>query len=152
MDSDRIEREIVIAAPPDVVWGIVTEPKQMSQWLCDAADFEARAGTYGSMSWNEYGSFRVHVVRVERPRTFSFRWVFPEDSEPNETNSLLVEFTLTDENGATRVRLVESGFRAIAGRHAGGNAAYIASREHGWDQYMMQLLDYVAQKANSATR
>jgi uncharacterized protein YndB with AHSA1/START domain len=152
MDSDRIEREIVIAAPPEVVWRVITDPAQVSMWLCDLADFEAKPGTYGTVAWKEHGSYDLRVEEVEQPRLFSFRWVFPAGSQPDETNSLLVEFTLTEEDGATRLRLVESGFRFVDASDAPGSAAYIADHERGWDQYLAQLVDYVADRARAAAR
>jgi uncharacterized protein YndB with AHSA1/START domain len=150
--SDRIEREIVIAAPPEVVWAVVTEPEQISQWLSDSADFEAKPGAYGSVTWKEHGSYDLRVERVERPRLFSFRWVYPANTVPDESNSLLVEFTLTDEDGATRLRLVESGFRVVDGGDEPGSGAYVANHESGWDQYLAQLRDYITDKAKAGAR
>lgn len=152
MPADRIEREIRIDAPIDVVWGVVTEPEQMSQWLSDSADFEATPGTYGSVAWKEYGSYDLRIEEAEPPHRFSFRWVYPPASEPRETNSLLVEFTLTDEDGgATRLRLVESGFRFVEGGHHEDSGSYIGNHERGWDQHLAKLVEYV-EKAKAATR
>jgi uncharacterized protein YndB with AHSA1/START domain len=58
--SDRIEREIVIEAPPEVIWGVVTEPDQMSRWLCDTADFEVQPGAYGSVAEGSAASIADH--------------------------------------------------------------------------------------------
>lgn len=49
----------------------------------------------------------------KRPHAFSFRWNHPEGTEPRERNSMLVEFTLTEEPGGTRLRVVESGMREL---------------------------------------
>ena len=35
MPGLMIEREVLIEAPPEVVWRTVTEPDQMSQWFAD---------------------------------------------------------------------------------------------------------------------
>jgi uncharacterized protein YndB with AHSA1/START domain len=44
---DRISREVVIDAPPDVVWAIVTEPRHVARWFSDEAerDYAARLGS-----------------------------------------------------------------------------------------------------------
>ena len=54
---------------------------------------------------------RVHgrVERVEPPSLFSFRWF--RDYEENAT---LVEFSLSAEGDATRLTVVESGFRQLS--------------------------------------
>jgi uncharacterized protein YndB with AHSA1/START domain len=144
--SDRIEREIVIEAPPEVIWGVVTEPDQMRRWLCDTADFEVQPGAYGSVAWEDHGAFDLRIEKAEPPRVFAFRWCYPADAEPNETNSPLVELTLAEDDGATRLRLVESGFRTVHGGDEEGSAAYIADHERGWNTYLAQLRDYVADK------
>jgi uncharacterized protein YndB with AHSA1/START domain len=147
MPGDRIEREIRIDAPIDVVWAVVTEPEQMSQWLSDTADFQATPGAYGSVAWEKYGSYDLRVEEAERPSRFAFRWVYPPGSEPHETNSLLVEFTLTEEDGVTRLRLVESGFRFVKG----GSETNLADHERGWDGHLARLVEYVG-KAKAAAR
>jgi uncharacterized protein YndB with AHSA1/START domain len=97
MNSDCIEREILIEAPPEVVWGVITEPEQISRWFSDSADLEARPGAFGLLGWDEHGRYDLRVERVEPHRVFSWRWVYPPDAEPDASNSLLVEFTLREE-------------------------------------------------------
>ena len=38
MPGLMIEREILIEAPPRVVWRTITEPAQMSLWFADRVD------------------------------------------------------------------------------------------------------------------
>ena len=33
MAANSVEREILIEASPEVVWGVITEPEQISRWL-----------------------------------------------------------------------------------------------------------------------
>ncbi len=51
---DTIEREIVIAAPPERVYAIVTQPEHMGQWFGDAG--AEREGDVITMRWAEYGA------------------------------------------------------------------------------------------------
>jgi len=37
MAADSVEREILIAASAEVVWGVITEPQQISRWFSDDA-------------------------------------------------------------------------------------------------------------------
>jgi len=147
MDANRIEREIVIAAPPEVVWGVVTEPEQMTRWFTDSATFEATPGSRGSVGWDGRGTYDLVIDAAEPHHRFAFRWVFPAGSAPDETNSLRVEFTFIDEGGATRLRLVESGFTVV---DDGRRDTSLAEHERGWARYLGQLADYAAQKVHAA--
>jgi uncharacterized protein YndB with AHSA1/START domain len=116
MSEDRIEREILIAAPQDRVWSLVAEP---GFWVADKASLPgtvARAGESMVAKNAEVGDFPVRVERVEPPTYLSYRWAsaFPGE-ELREDNSTLVEFMLTPEGEKTRLRVVESGFAALAG-------------------------------------
>ena len=149
MPTDRIEREILIEAPVDVVWGVVTEPEQIKRWFTDAADLDLRPGGNGTLHWdakatNDPATAHLRVETVEPPHRFAFRWDFPEDAEPGPDNSLLVEFTLVAEGDSTRLRLVESGFEQLD-RPADVKARYIDDHNHGWDVHMASLREYAAQ-------
>ena len=91
-----IEREILIEAPPEVVWRTITEPDQMSQWFADRVDLVVEPGAHGYMQFGDQGG-PVVVETVDPPTHFSFRWNHPRGEEPVAGNSMLVEFTLTPE-------------------------------------------------------
>lgn len=116
MSEDRIERETLIEAPVDRVWSLVAQP---GFWVADKASLPgtvAREGESLVAKHSEYGDFPVRVEKVEPPTYLAYRWAsaFP-GAEPREGNSTLVEFTLTPEGERTRLRVVESGFAALAG-------------------------------------
>jgi uncharacterized protein YndB with AHSA1/START domain len=150
--ADSIEREILIEAPAEVVWGVITEPGQISRWFSDEADVQARAGADGTLTWRpggrggnqEVGMIApIQVVEAEPYRRFSFRWGHPEDASPDEGNSALVEFSLTEEAHGTRLRVVESDIGAVT-HDDEGKAGYLESHEQGWERHLGELLDYVA--------
>ena len=151
MSSNRIERETLIDAPLEVVWGVVTEPAQISRWFTDEAQLDLRPGGEGVLSWKEHESARLRVERVERPHLFSFRWMFPPGSEPVEGNSMLVEFTLSDEGGKTRLRVAESGLAATDWTEE-EKAKYLDGHSRGWERHIGELVRYVAAERQAATR
>ena len=104
---DTIEREIVIAAPPERVYAIVTQPEHMGAWFGDAG--AERDGDTIRMRWEEHGTAELRVVREEPPRVFAYRW---DANEPG-IGDTLVEFTLTPEGDGTRVKVVESGWTKL---------------------------------------
>lgn len=136
-----IEREVVIEAPVDVVWRMVTEPEHIARWFSDAAELDARGGA-GSLSWKEYGTVHLRVEKVDAPRLFSFRWVYPEGAEPRRGNSILVEFTLSSEGGGTRLRVAETGLEASDWTDE-AKATYVDDHRRGWQQHFGDLVSYV---------
>ena len=87
-------------------------------------------------------SHRAPAHRDHRiARTFSFRWLHPAGATAGESNSLLVEFTLTPEGGHTRLRLAESGLPQIHWPKE-QKEAYAAQNSKGWDIHLAHLRDY----------
>lgn len=113
MIPDAIEREIVIDAPVDVVWRVVTEPEQMRQWFTDQAEIDLRVGGSGHLRFPSGQSYSLQIEAVEPPHRLAWRWVQPEGSIARVNNSMLVEFTLQPEGDGTRLRVVESGFASV---------------------------------------
>jgi uncharacterized protein YndB with AHSA1/START domain len=115
---DQIEREVVIDAPVQRVWALITDPEHVGRWFGDAgAEIDLRPGGEMRMHWEEHGTAQARVQRVEPPSVFAYRWApfkDPGGAEPVEGNSTLVEFTLAPEGDGTRVRVVESGFGSLA--------------------------------------
>lgn len=115
--EDRIERETLIEARIERVWALVSEP---GWWVvhdpAEVAGTVAKAGETMISRNVEYGDFPVRVERVDPPTYVAYRWAsaFP-GQELRDDNSTLIEFTLADESGKTRLRVVESGFGGLAG-------------------------------------
>ena len=160
MAADSVEREILIEASPEVVWGVITEPEQISRWFSDEADVQGRAGADGTLTWRPGGRGKdkefdtivpIRVVEAEPFRRFSFRWCHPEGQGPDENNSALVEFSLIEEAHGTRLRVVESGIAAVT-HDEESKARYLEDHEQGWERHLGEMLDYVASKPGGVTR
>jgi len=158
--ADRVEREVLIEASPDVVWGVITEPEQISRWFSDEAQVEGRVGADGTLTWRPGGRggakevttvVAIRVVEAEPFRRFSFRWNHPHGVAPDERNSALVEFSLIEEADGTRLKVVESGIAAVT-RDDEGRAVYVEEHENGWARHLGELRDYVAAKPGGAAR
>ena len=146
MAADRIEREILIDAPPAVVWNLLTDPAQVAQWWSSEAEFEARPGAEGrliltSRRTSESMEILIRVVRVEPEHRFAFRWDYPAGSEPEPGTAPLVEFTLVPEGAGTRLFLVESGIDSLA-RPDADRDAYYTSHNAGWDIHLGHLRQF----------
>jgi uncharacterized protein YndB with AHSA1/START domain len=112
---NQIEREVLIDAPVDRVWTLITEPEHVGAWFSDAAaEIDLRPGGAMTLSWEEHGTVHARVERVEAPHLFAYRWANGTDVEPTEGHSTLVEFSLAASDDGTRVRVVETGFAKLA--------------------------------------
>lgn len=139
MSDDRIERETLVAAPLERVWSLVAQP---GFWVADKASLPGTVATEGEtlVAKNpEHGDFPVRVEKVDPPTYLAYRWAsaFP-GQELRADNSTLVEFTLTREGDHTRLRVVESGFAALAGS-AELRTRALKDNTGGWPQELDAL-------------
>ena len=151
MVPDRIEREVLIEAPVEVVWSIVTEAEHVGTWFSDSAEIDLRPGGKAVLTWDEHGTFPGRIERVEPPRFISFRWARPAGAEPEEGNSTLVEFTLSPEGEGTRLQVVESGFSELDGTDE-ENAEYREGNVEGWQKELGELQEYVSKHVGAPVR
>jgi len=146
--ADRtIECEVLIDAPPDVVWRTITEPDQIAQWFADRVELNLQSGGAGTLVFEGHACTAeatiapLVVVAVDPPRRFSFRWSHPEGEAPGPANSLLVEFSLSAEgDDRTRLRVVETGLDEI-GWPEDEKARYVDSHRGGWATHLGRLED-----------
>jgi uncharacterized protein YndB with AHSA1/START domain len=147
MVADRIEQEIVIQAPPEVVWELLTDPAHVGEWFGDSAEIDLRPGGEAALTWNQHGTFLARVEKVEPPSFFSFRWARPKDTAPAAGNSTLVEFSLSAEGEGTRLRVVETGFASLDGTED-EKAKHFADNTQGWEAELGDLREYAAKVAS----
>ena len=140
MVPDAIEREILIAAPVETVWRVVTEPDQIRQWFTDQAEVELRVGGGGHLRFPGGQSYSLQVEAVEPPHRFVWRWVQPEGAVARQENSLVVEFTLRPEGDGTRLRVVESGFDKLDWSDE-RKRRYAGDHTEGWETIVGRLRD-----------
>ena len=143
MTEYRIEREVVIEAPVDVVWHTITEPDQIARWFADRVDLEAKAGSRGTVAFdNPEGESTIAALVVEAVEPlslFSFRWGHSEGQEPEAGNSLLVEFRLAQEGDErTRLRVLERGLDFLDWPD-GDKRQYAVEHGSGWGTFLDRL-------------
>jgi uncharacterized protein YndB with AHSA1/START domain len=147
---DSIEREVVIAAPVDRVWKLVTEAEHLGRWFGDAgAEVELRPGGAMELRWAQHGTSRGRVEAVEPPRLFAFRWApfkDPSGVDLTDGNSTRVEFTLSEEGEGTRLRVVESGFESLATSEE-QRRKNLEGNTEGWRLELGELQEYATKVA-----
>jgi uncharacterized protein YndB with AHSA1/START domain len=140
---DQITREVVIDAPPEQVWAIVTEPHHVERWFSDEAEIDLQPGGAMRLTWHGHGTYSGRVEAVEPPRRFAFRWLRREGGEPGDGSSTLVEFILEPDGAGTRLRVIESGFQQLDWP-AEEKARYAGENADGWVHELGELRDYAA--------
>ena len=123
-------REITISASPATVFGYLTDPERMIEWMGTEAVLEPEpGGDYRVLCGGvnpSAGEF-VEVVPNERV-VFTFGWDVPD--HPIPAGSTQVEITLEPVGNATVLRLVH--------RRLPDDA--IADHLRGWDYYLGRLV------------
>jgi uncharacterized protein YndB with AHSA1/START domain len=145
MATDRLEREVLVNAPIERVWEVLTEPDHLTSWYAfGGARIDLRPGGTLTFQWDEHGVYRGRVETVDRPRAFSFRYaVLAPDTDPADGNSTCVEFSLLPEGDATRLRLVERGFDRLRGNPT-DIADHARESAMAWDNGLAMLREHAA--------
>ena len=144
MVPDRIERDIVIDAPVERVWAVITAAEHLGRWFGDAgATIDLRPGGAFTCSWGEHGTVLGEVVKVEPPTFFSYRWARPLGAMVRPGNSTLVEFSLMAEGSGTRLTVVESGFGDLDMSDE-DRAKYAGENRQGWASELDELAIYMS--------
>jgi uncharacterized protein YndB with AHSA1/START domain len=133
----KIERDILINAPLDRVWSMVSQP---GWWVgADHPTVEPTVGETYLASDPTEGTFPTRVEKIDAPRYIAFRWAsaFP-GATPDDTNSTLIEMTLSTEGDRVRLTVVESGFDAIEAPADTRRRNYEAN-SGGWGSEMEKL-------------
>ncbi len=147
MTEDRIERDVLIDAPVERVWALITQAEHLGTWFGDAgADIDLREGGELELRWENDGTSRGRIELVEEPTAFAFRWAPYEDpggANPVDGNSTLVEFTLVAEGGGTRLRVVETGFAGLD-TSPDQQARNHEANSRGWSRELDELIEYAS--------
>jgi uncharacterized protein YndB with AHSA1/START domain len=128
-EAPAVEREIWIAARPDVVFSYFTDPAKLLCWKGVAAELDPRPG----------GIFRVNVTGREIARgeyveivpysRIVFTWGWEGEGSPVPPGASTVEVTFTAEGDGTIVRLVHRDLPS------GAEPEFAA----GWDHFLPRL-------------
>ena len=162
MDTDRIDKRIVLRAPRERVWKAVSEAKAFGSWFGVEFDGAFREGArltgrivpttvdpeVARMQERHRGMpFAFSVGRIEPPRRIEFRW-HPFAIEPgidySHEEATLIVFELTEVDGGTQLTITESGFDRIPIER---RAKAFAANDAGWSHQLKLVEKYLALQA-----
>ena len=143
MNTDRIEKRVVLRAPRSRVWRAISDAKEFGTWFRLTVDGPFAPGTTVRGSHDNF-KVEMRIERVEPERYFSYRWhPYPKDPARDyaEEPMTLVEFTLEDAEGGTALTIVESGFDRIPPAR---RAEAFRMNTEGWAAQIKNLERYVS--------
>jgi uncharacterized protein YndB with AHSA1/START domain len=149
LDTDRIERNILINAPRERVWHALSDAEQFGTWF--GANLKGQAFAAGQRARGpithpgfEHVFFDAIIDRIEPPDLFSYRWnpyAVDAATDYSSEEPTLVTFTLKDAPGnGTLLTVVESGFDKLP-PHRRLEAFRMNSR--GWEAQIKNIERYV---------
>jgi uncharacterized protein YndB with AHSA1/START domain len=145
--TDRIEKTVILKAPRSRIWRALSHAKEFGEWFKVALDTEFTPGAtiHGTITYPGYEGLKMEMVidRMEPERLFSYRW-HPGDPQVDYSAEpmTLVEFTLEDVPGGTRLTIVESGFDKIP---LARRAEAFRMNEDGWTEQIENIRRHVPQ-------
>ena len=129
IDSQIIEREVRIAAPPQTVFGFLTDPRKYVRWKGRHAQLDPRPGGVFRVDFGDGTDVaRGEFVEVVPYRRVVFTWGW-EGSGAVPPGTSVVEIDLEPSGSGTLLRLIHRGLPVPA----------IASHLEGWDRFLPQL-------------
>lgn len=126
--DDRVEHDIYIAAPPEVVFAYLIDPAKHERWMGREVQADPRPGGAYRCVVNDEATVIGEYLVVDPPKqlSYTFGWEANYGVPPG---SSVVTITLTPENGGTRLRLVHTGLPADA----------LEQHDLGWTRYVPRL-------------
>jgi uncharacterized protein YndB with AHSA1/START domain len=110
-DAGAIEREIFIAAPPETVFGFLTDAQWMAQWLGSLQQLDPHPGGVFRVEVSPGNIARGEYAEVVPFRRVVFTWGWHSlrpDLAALQPGTSLVEIDLEPQDGGTRLRLRHS--------------------------------------------
>ena len=127
--GDRLEHEILIAAPPEIVFAFFTDPELHARWMGREATLDPRPGGVYRVVVNPRSTVRGEFVEVVPHTRVVFTWGFEEPDASVAPGASTVEVTLTPDGDATVLRLV----------HRDLPEPSRAQHDVGWEHFLERL-------------
>jgi uncharacterized protein YndB with AHSA1/START domain len=128
-DLDVIERVIDIAASPETVFTLLTDPEQYVRWKGNKARLEPHHGGAFEVGFANGARAMGEYVEVVPNRRVVFTWGWDGPDAVVKPGGSTVEIDLEPRGNGTRLRLV----------HRGLPVAEVAGHTVGWDFFLPRL-------------
>lgn len=145
--TDRIEKQIEIAASVSRVWRAITDFREFGQWFRVSLEgpFVVGEVTRGQITYPGYEHVTMEVIveAIEPEHRFAYWWrpyAIDANIDYSSEPRTLVEFTLEASTTGTLLRVAESGFDGIPA-HRRDEA--FRMNDGGWAAQMKNVHEHV---------
>lgn len=149
--TDRIEKEVELHAPPARVWRALTDHREFGAWFGVDLESPFVPGSFArgriTHPGYEHLVMELLVVAIEPQTRFAFEWhpyAIAAGVDYSQEPPTLVEFTLRETPAGTMLRVTESGFDALPPQR---RSRAFPMNERGWTAQMNNIRTYVAPTA-----
>jgi uncharacterized protein YndB with AHSA1/START domain len=134
--TQDVTQAVEVDAPPERVWGLLTDPAQLPRWWPDAAELEPRVGGRVVLNFGP-GAVFGEITTWEPPSALGFTWT--QSNLPGV--ELHVSFTVDDlGEGRSRVSVVHTGFE---GAPPEAREAVVS----GWENFLPRLAEIAREES-----
>jgi uncharacterized protein YndB with AHSA1/START domain len=127
-----VEREVMIAARPEIVFRLLTDPQELLRWQGIDAEIDARPGGRFRVRLNDLGHAEEgRFIEVTPFSRIVLTWGWAPGPFDIPAGSTTVEYTLTPEGDGTRLHLLHHGLPQTP--------EVAAAHGVGWDHYLARL-------------
>ena len=158
MDSDRIQKKILLHAPLKRIWNALADSKEFGTWFGMKFDapFTPGARMRGTIvptkvnanvakAQQKYEGMPVEITieKMEPERLFSFRWhpyAIEQDVDYSAEPTTLIEFLLEETKDGVMLTVTESGFDQIP---LARRVKAFTANEQGWGMALKLLEEYL---------
>jgi uncharacterized protein YndB with AHSA1/START domain len=162
MNTDRIEKTILLHAPRERVWRAISDSQEFGTWFGVKFDGPFVEGSrltgviVGTKVNEEVAnaqrpyegkSFETIIEQIQPEKLFSFRWhpyAVESDVDYSKELTTLIVFELVEEADGVRLTITESGFDKIPLER---RAEAFTSNEQGWEIQIKLIEEYLKQVA-----
>ena len=160
MNTDRIEKKILLHAPRKRVWRALTDAKEFGTWFGMKFDgpFAPGATMRGVIVPTQVNAdvakaqkpyeglpFEITIEKMEPERLFSFRWhpnAVERGVDYSAEPTTLIEFVLEEVANGVLLTVTESGFDRIP---LARRAKAFTANEQGWGMVVKLIEEYLVQ-------
>lgn len=162
MNTDRIEKKILLRAPRPRIWRALADSTEFGRWFGMKFDgpFVPGKPVHGvivpttvnaevAAAQKQYEGFPVEILieKMEPERLLSFKWhpyAIERGVDYSAEPMTLVSFTLEDAPGGVMLTVVESGFDGIP---LARRAQAFSANDGGWTMMVKIIEEYLAKAA-----
>ncbi len=101
-----MNHQYFIRAKPDVVFRAITDPRLLTRWLCDRAEFSPKKGGKCLLAWNDGPTHVGTIVDIREGQRVALAWTWPEV----ELQGTVLSFSVEAKHRGTVLSVEHSGF------------------------------------------